>query len=226
MSRNEPLISLLVTEPIYDGTQDVITEIPMDARVGSTYRFSSNVTQYPVESGATITDHVHHNPDEISLEGMVSDTPVNELPTYLGLRGDTEFQAAGARTQSAFDALFAVWRDRLPLTVVTEYLVYDDMIVESFEIPKSPDRGEAIWFSMTLKKINTVETLTASLPPEVVARIKRRRKKSTAARNANLAIKKYSSQKAAQAQTGKVSTTTASSKASSVATTAGANFRS
>lgn len=225
MSRNVPLISLLVTEPLYDGTQDVITEIPLDARVGSTYRFSSSITQYPVESGATITDHVHLNPDEISMEGMVSDTPVNELPSVLSLRGDREYQGAGTRSQTAFDTLMAVWRDRTPLTVVTEYMIFDDMLVESFEVPKSPDRGEAIWFSATLKKINTVETLTASLPPEVVARLKRRRKKSTAVKNAKPAIKKYSSQKAAEAQTGKVSTTTAGDKASATAAAAAAKHR-
>ena len=220
-----PLISLLVTEPLYDGTLDTITEIPMDARVGSTYRFSSDVTEFPVESGATITDHVHRRPDEISIEGMVSDTPVNELPTHLGLRGDREYQPAGIRSQAAFDALFIAWRDALILTVVTEYLIFEDMIVRSFEVPRSPERGEAVWFSASLVKINTVETLTATLPPEVVARLKRRRQKTSAQRNASAKQKKLAAQKAAEARTGKVSTSTASDKASAAATAAGAKFR-
>lgn len=224
MSRNVPLISLLVTEPIYDGTQDVITEIPLDARVESTYRFSAEITQFPVESGATITDHAHLRPDEITLQGMVSDTPVNELPTYLALRGDKEYRAAGLRSQNAFDALFVVWRDRLPLTVVTEYMVFDDMLIESFEVPRRPDQGEAIWFSATLRKVVTVETLTAALPPEVVARLKRRRSKSKAKRNASLKIKKYDSEKAAEAALGKVSTSEASAKATTSAQAAGASF--
>lgn len=226
MSANVPLISLLVTEPLYDGTQDTITEIPLDARVGSTYRFSAEITQFPVESGATITDHVHLRPDEIQLEGMVSDTPVNELPTYLGLRGDRESHETGLRSQTAFDAMFTVWRDRLPLTVITEYMVFDDMLIESFEIPRAPDRGEAIWFTMTLRKIVTVETLTAALPPEVVARLKRRRSKTKAKRKANIKLEKYSSQKAAEARTGKVSTTEAGAKSQAAAVAAGAKFRS
>lgn len=226
MSRNVPLISLLVTEPLDDGTQDVISEIPLDARVGSTYRFSSTITQFPVESGATITDHVHRQPDEISLEGLVSDTPVNQVPTFLALRGDREQAPAGTAKQTAFDALFKVWSDRIPLTVVTEYLIFDDMIIESFEIPKSPDRGEAIWFTATLRKIATVQTLTAALPPEVVARLKRRRRKSRAKAIAGKpAIAKYSSQKAAEAKTGKVSTKAASSKATSAATAAAGKHR-
>lgn len=222
---NVPLISLLVTEQLYGGTQDVVTEIPLDARVGSTYRFSSEITQFPVESGATITDHAHLRPDEIQLEGMVSDTPVNELPTYLGLRGDRELKTAGLRSQTAFDALFTVWRDRLPLTVVTEYMVFEDMLIESFEIPKSPDRGEAIWFNMSLRKIITVKSLTAALPPEVVARLKRRRSKTNARRKANIKIEKYSSQKAAEAKQGKQSTSAASAKSATSAKAAGAKYK-
>jgi len=224
MSANVPLISLLVTEPLYDGTQDTITEIPLDARVGSTYRFSAEITQYPVESGATITDHVHLRPDEIQLEGMVSDTPVNELPTYLALRGDRQSQSAGLRSQSAFDALFTVWRDRLPLTVVTEYMVFDDMMIESLEIPRAPDRGEAIWFQLTLRKVVTVETLTATLPPEVVARLKRRRSKTAARRKADRKKSKLDSQTAPEVQTGKVSPQAAGAKSRTAALAAAANL--
>lgn len=220
-----PLISLLVTEPLFDGTQDTITEIPLDARVSSTYRFASEITEYPVESGATVTDHVHQRPTEITIEGMVSDSPVNELPTYLGLRGDNETRPAALRSQSAFDTLFLVQKNAIPLTVVTEYMTFDDMIIESLEIPKSPDRGEAIWFSLTLKKITTVDTLTAALPPEVVARIKRRRKKTKAKAKGNVKVEKYSSQKAAEAQLGKVSTTTAGTKATASATAAATSHR-
>lgn len=205
MSANTPLISLLVTEQIFDGTQDLVTEIPIDARIASTYTFSSEVTEFPVESGASITDHVHLRPDTITIEGMVTDTPVNEMPAVLGLRGDSELQSTSRRRQKAFDAIFQVWKDRIPLTVVTEYLIFDDMVIESFEVPKSPDRGEAVWFNMTLKKINKIETLSAALAPEVVARLNRRRPKSTARRRANRRAKKSDAQLSVEIKNGQVS---------------------
>jgi hypothetical protein len=223
MSANIPLIALLVTEPIYDGTQDVVTEIPLDARVGGSYRFEAEITQFPVESGAQITDHVHLRPDVITLEGMVSDTPVTSIPTYLGLRGDQEAGTASSRSQNAYDALHQVWRERLPVTVVTEYMVFDDMIIESFEVPKGQDRGEALWFTAALKKVNTVETLVAQLPADVVARLKRRRKKTAANRKAKPKLEKYSSQKAAEAQTGKVTPSTPDTKTQTSARAAAAN---
>lgn len=210
---NIPLISLMVTEPLYDGTQDVVTEIPMDARISSTYSFRSEVTQFPVESGAKVTDHVHLQPDVITIEGMVSDSPIVEVPNTLQLRGDAQETASGSRTQEAFDALWTVWNKRLPLTAVTEYMVYDDMVIEQFDIGKSQDRGPgALWFTATLTKITVVQTLVGTLPPEVVARLKRRRAKTRVSQltKANPLIgeliNKYGSQKAAEVALGKVST--------------------
>jgi hypothetical protein len=173
-----------VTEPLYDGTQDVITEIPIDVRQSSSYSFGSDITEYPVESGAKITDHVHLQPNRIMLEGLVSDSPIVEVPTTLQLRGDQGQASSISRSQAAFDALYQVWEKRLPLTIVTEYRIFEDMMIESFEIPKDRDRGpDGLWFSATFKKISTVRTLSATLPPDVVARLKRKRPKTKAAKS-------------------------------------------
>jgi hypothetical protein len=225
MSDKIPLISLLVTEPLFDGTEDVITQIPIDARISSTYSFRAEVTQFPVESGATVTDHVHTRPDEITLEGMVSDSGLVEFPSLLGLRGDGELQQPGTRRQTAFDAIFRAFTDKTPLTVVTEYLIFDDMVIESFDVPKSPERGEAIWFNMTLRKISTVKTLTSSLPPEVVARLKRRRAKVEARRRANRKAPKNDAQTSEEAKRGKVSTSPAVEAYSSAASAAAKGFK-
>jgi hypothetical protein len=225
MSDKIPLISLLVTEPLFDGTEDVITQIPIDARVSSNYRFSSDITDFPVESGASITDHIHTRPDEITLEGMVSDSGLVEFPSLLGLRGDGELQQPGRRRQTAFDAIFRAFTDKTPLTVVTEYLIFDDMVIESFEIPKSPDRGEAIWFVMQLRKIATVGGLTAALPPGVVARLKRRRAKSTARKKASKKQQKRSEQVAGESKRGKVSTEEASASQQTAGAAAAAGFK-
>jgi len=223
---NVPLISLIVTEPLFTGMEDVITEIPLDARLSSSYRFSAQVTEFPVESGAKITDHVHLDPEEVTLDGLVSDTPIMEIPATLRLRGDNEETASGSRTQSAFDALHTVWKKRLLLTAVTEYQVYEDMILKSFEVPRSTDEG-GFRFSATLEQIVIVESMTGALPPDVVARLKRRsnKRKAAAGGGGSVKIEKYSSQKAAAQATGKASTKTADAKTSSAAAGAASRHR-
>jgi hypothetical protein len=213
-----PLISLLVTEPLYDGTTDVITEIPMDACISRNYDFRAQVTQFPIETGSTVTDHVHLQPDELTLEGMVSNVPVTEVPTVLDLRGDAQASpgaTAGGRAQQAYDALLTVFRKRLPLTVFTEHNIYEDMILESLSIPKDRVTGDSLKFSASLKKIYTVKTLTASLPTDVVARLKRRRKKTKKA--GDLTRETYRDRVAREAEAGKKSSKEATAKAQSTA---------
>ena len=116
--------------------------------------------------------------------------------------------------------MWQVWQKRLPLTVVTEYLVYDDMVLESFEVPKSRDQGGGLWFSASLVKIVTVRTLTATLPPEVVARLKRKRAKTKPKQKEDAERKARVDRESAIAQetaTGKVSTPPASSAVASKA---------
>jgi hypothetical protein len=85
------------------------------------------------------------------------------------------------------------------------------MVVEQFSVPRSQDKSpDSIWFSMTLRKINTVRSLVGALPAELVARLKRKRQKTKAQGSAT--IEKYSSQAAAKAKAGKTSTPAASTK--------------
>ena len=176
-----PYTSLLVTEEI-SGLQDVITEIPLDVRPSETHHFSTRITEYPVEEGAKITDHVHIDPYTLDLEGFVSNTPVTSIPASLPyLKGDMRVgRQAGERAKNAYDVLVTVFRARTPLTVVTRMQTFEDMVIQKLDIPFSADRGTSLWFSMSLKKITTVETLAAALPPDVVAALKKQRAKTAA----------------------------------------------
>lgn len=201
----EPFTSLLVTEPI-EGVADIVTQIPLDVRQAETHSFSATVTEHPVEEGSLVTDHVHLQPDAISLEGFVSNTPVASIPASVAyLKGDTASRQGYSRSADAYDVLMMVYRARTPLTVVTRYQIFEDMIIEGLEIPQSRDRGTGLWFSMKLKKITIVETLTAALPPDVVAALKRRRKKTLAKLKAKTLEAKYGKQKAKWIEQGNLS---------------------
>lgn len=174
----KPLLTILVMEPIL-GWEDTILELPLDVRISTTHSFQSTITEFPVEAGALISDHVHLRPDALTIEGFVSDSPVNVIPTAPPmLKGDLGQREDYSRSQDAFDVLQEIRRQKKPLTVIDRFLTYEDMMIESLEIPQSRDRSTGLWFTMTLKKIQTVETLAASLPPDVVAALKRKSAKA------------------------------------------------
>ncbi len=221
---SSPFFALLVTETQTTGTWETISEIPVDVWLSRSYKSGAEVTESPVESGARTTDHVHLLPDEIDLEGFISDSPLAavakvsasqsvaqaESPT----KGDVAYAGVvGPRALSAFDAIENARIKRYTVTVMSELQVYDDMIITSFVVDRNQDHGgDGLWFTMHLKNIRVVTTQSAALPSNVVSRLNRKTRKSKAAAKTTegALVKKLTAQSSGQVEQGKVSTTTPS----------------
>jgi hypothetical protein len=121
-----------------------------DLTISENHERRAEVTDHPVESGSTISDHVILAPERLRLEGFVTDSPAAVMSTAYG------------RTQSAFEQLEQAWRDRIPLQVITGRKTYQDMIIESLDLPRN--RPESMRFTIDLKQIKIVQSETAALP--------------------------------------------------------------
>ena len=53
----------------------------MDLALSEEFSFPGEATKFPVERGVDFTDHIRELPDEITLECIVSDTPIGEVAT-------------------------------------------------------------------------------------------------------------------------------------------------
>lgn len=62
----------------------VLQLIDFDASVSESHTSSSSVTSHPVEKGSNISDHVHHEPQKIAIQAMVSDTPIRQPGSHMG----------------------------------------------------------------------------------------------------------------------------------------------
>ena len=50
--------------------------VELDASLSESHSMNATVTEYPVEEGADIADHIRRQPDTITISGIVSDTPL------------------------------------------------------------------------------------------------------------------------------------------------------
>lgn len=57
-----------------------LKQITFDATPSETHLISATVTEHPVEKGVALTDHVRPNPFKITLEVVISNTPI-DLPS-------------------------------------------------------------------------------------------------------------------------------------------------
>jgi hypothetical protein len=108
----------------------------IDAAISEEPSLESEVTEYPVESGATISDHVRNLPLTLELEFTVSDTPIGQAATA---------RAAGAVPSSeARQFLETLRASRRPFSVVTARRTYESMIFTSLAFPRDGETGDAL----------------------------------------------------------------------------------
>lgn len=137
--------------------QTRIGSIPLDALLDETTKLSSNVTDYPVEEGSPINDHVANASERLMLRGVV---------TGAGL---ILFQGGGRSKLIATKEMFReLHESRTEITIVTGSDTYVDVVMTDLDITRN-SAEEKLNISVEFKKIRKAITRTADIPPEKVA---------------------------------------------------------
>ena len=127
----------------------------LDASITEEPSLEAEVTEYPVESGAVITDHTQLKPVTLELEFVVSDTPIGKVASE---------RAAGVVPSSeARQKLEDLWRARKPVTVITGTRTYENMVLTSLRFPRDKDTGDALRGSASLQQLTIVEVRRTSV---------------------------------------------------------------
>jgi hypothetical protein len=145
-----------------------IDSIELDASVEELHQSRARVTKHPVEEGADVGDHVVPEPDGLRITGLVSNHPIDVF--------DFETGTQDGRAETAYGQLLYLMNEKQPITVVTTLNTYDDMIIESVEVPRNARLGNTVRFSATLTALRRVksETVDAPEPEAKTARAKPR----------------------------------------------------
>lgn len=117
-----------------------IAGVFLDATLTENHRYTSRVTNFPVEDGRVISDHLIKDPEEVEITGIVSDTPLSILSTF-------------NRSVSAFNRLIDVYNNKELITVVTGIKTYTNMAMTSMNVPRDVQSGQSLTFSMSFQKV-------------------------------------------------------------------------
>ncbi|MGQ0285867.1 phage baseplate protein [Pasteurellaceae bacterium 22721_9_1] len=147
------LVSLLFNSLF--GTKTTIGVLELDALLTESTSLRSQITEYPVEDGSVISDHITQEAETLTIEGVITGA-------------GTLFNVAQGKAKliGAKESLRQLHQDRTLLTVTTGVDIYPDFAIESCEISRTADGGEKFDVSLTLKKIKKVTLRTADIPPE------------------------------------------------------------
>lgn len=124
--------------------------IELDASIDESHTAVNEITEFPVEVGINITDHVRRQPDRVTIRGIVTDHPI---------------QLGGAlrsgRSLEAYQDFLVMLNQADLVIVVTTLRQYSNMIVESMTVPRTNTLGGAVEFTLVLREILTAEIALA-----------------------------------------------------------------
>ena len=137
-----------------DAPQTMIGALQLDALISEQTSLSNGVTQYAVEEGAPVSDHISSEAEKLTIEGVVTGASVS----LFGVHGRSKMIEAK-------EALRVINEQRQPITVITGLDVYPNFAMESCDISRSADDGEKLHISISLTKIRKAKTREADIPP-------------------------------------------------------------
>ena len=143
----------------------------------------NNITKYPIEDKANISDHVFSENDEFSLTGIVTNSPNWIYPNNQFLPNPQGVKAK--RTKVAIQTLRALKESRTPFTLITEFEILENCLIKSLEWEQDAQNSEALTFEIGVEKVRLVKLSTTTVNVQNVASSsKASTKKGEAGKNA------------------------------------------
>lgn len=140
---------------------------PFDLFISEKHRLSFKVGDHPLQNGCVVSDHVTRELQEVTIEGLFTNHPMNKSGsaskvTFASEYGESVVKDTVSNTALArFDELKALAKKMEPVRLVTSLEVYPKMIITSIDYDRNEKSGSSIRFTMTLREINIVSLKTA-----------------------------------------------------------------
>lgn len=141
---------------VFGTGQSEIGAIPLDCLLTESTSMDSLVTDYAVEEGAPITDHIERQPEVLNISGTIT------------AAGIVLFSAGGkSKLIAAKDQFRALHEASETVLVITGMDMYESMAIQALSISRD-NSGVKYNVEATLKHIRTVTLQKADIPPEQV----------------------------------------------------------
>lgn len=139
-------------------------EFYFDAVFSVSHTTSVQVTEHPVQSGASVADHAFLDPDEVTMDVGFSDVHSSRYYFEAGTPySDAALGASDGRSVTAYDLMRQIAEAREPLTLVTRLHTYDSMLITSVSAADDEKTMFGLRASVTLRKVRRVSVATMSI---------------------------------------------------------------
>lgn len=137
--------------PVILRPQRSLGGITFDAVIEESHEDTLEITEHPVEHGASMSDHAFRTPARVSIRAGSSDSAGG---------------VAGERASVAlYEALLALQRNREPFEIVTGKRKYSNMLLETLTVLTDAATENALVVTADCREVIIVTTQVVSVPP-------------------------------------------------------------
>lgn len=156
--------------------------LEIDATPTRAFELAAEVTELPVDEGSAITDHIRPLNGTITLEGVISNTPLVLPTTQMGgvtaspgsvvlLGGDGKARATMLQWSGAFDRvklcdelLAGLVASATPVTLTTPLRTIQSLAITRYKVDETVDTGQALHLTLEFKALRVATTARAPVP--------------------------------------------------------------
>lgn len=149
--------------------------LQLDATVNENHDYQNEVSEYPTEDGDTIIDNIRLLPERVTINGLVSNAPLDvrfdDITNVVDGNSNTSEsrtvarQDTPTRVETAQNILLRISGRVIQgqpvkpeiITIVTGLRVYKNMAMTSLKISRNATTGRALPFTADFKNVETVE---------------------------------------------------------------------
>src|SRR5258708_22204820 len=136
--------------------------LTFDVSLSETHQTDVEVTEHHIEQGAVITDHARPKPAVVTLEGLISNTPIKNL---IQTGGALFVKGSAGPVEDAYRKLLFLKDNAKLSTIITKLATYKNMLLFSLTVPRDAKIGDTLKFTAIFKEIRQVTLQTIALPP-------------------------------------------------------------
>lgn len=113
----------------------IIKEVNPDVKKAEAHKYQSDITEYALEDGSILVQHIIQKPIEVSLQFEET----NSGKMISGIVGFAAETFLGKDKTTLFEKLVQIWQRKIPVEIITEHQIYKNMVVKNMPIiHKSP----------------------------------------------------------------------------------------
>lgn len=153
-----------------------LTYMPFNLFISEKHSLKFRVSDHPLQDGSTISDHVHQEMQECTVEGMFTNHPLRKLEEVNEVKFKDEYATSDVKPTVSntalanFKKLKLLAKQRKPVRLVCSLEIYPKMVITGIDYDRDSKSGSSIRFTMTLRELKTVSlkatTGTYNFQPE------------------------------------------------------------